>query len=243
MQASVILLCALICVVSPTVGSTVRSFGSCFGSGPESQICGNQNFWCPVDRVCKSRSLRCTGTNVCLDPSSGIEENCGSRSNGGYTIKLGRTSLFSRKRLEFNHQFISYRGFVYEFGCGYGVQILDLNDPDYKYKYTSVDFEVKGASQCTYDQTLHYTDSWTTKYSLFNNNCQHFANLFSEYLLTARCDSSKRETADLDEFADSLIANCTECCDPVTENMANAVTPFIWLVPFLSLFHLIEFFG
>lgn len=219
-----------------------RSSGSCFGSGSTAEVqkCGAEHFYCPVDLQCKERSLRCTETTVCINPNSGIEENCDrGTGNTGYNIKLGHTSLFKKKRLELEHQLISYRGFVYEFGCGYGVQILDKNDPNYKYRSTSVSFENVGTSTCTYEGVMIFTNKWSKKYSLFTKNCQHFAKLLSEYLMGCS-HSTKRETVDLSKFADELIENCTECCSPDEPNAENAVqtlSPILLhlLVPFISL--------
>lgn len=244
MQAASLLTFIILVLFSPFSSAhdqNERSSGSCFGSGsePEVQICGTEGFYCPVDSQCKDRSLRCSGANVCIHPNTGMEGNCDS-SNRGYYIKLGRTSLFSgRKRLETNHQLLSYRGFVYEFGCGYGVQILDLNDPRYKYGNTVVDFETQGTSECTYDQALIFTYSWSRRYNLFTHNCQHFASELSRYLMSAQCRNfNKRDTADLSEFADNLIANCTECCEvEADDNAARAVIPMLLslLVPLISL--------
>ena len=137
-------------VYSPAFASSVRSSGFCSGSGidPVEQQCGNERFFCPVNSQCIFRSLRCMPGTTCLS-QSGVQQDCDA-SGSGYSIRLGRVSLFKR-RLEFNHQFITYRGFTYEYGCGYGVQILDVNDQNYKYKdYSDAAYEVKGTSQCIY---------------------------------------------------------------------------------------------
>ena len=61
---------------------------------------------------------------------------------------------------------------------------------------------------------------------------------FQKYLLTANCQSRQRES--LDAFADSLIANCTECCDPTSTGAASitAALPYTSAVIMLLL-HLI----
>ena len=173
-------------VFSPVTAAILQGFRSCppIAGAPEFQYCGEENLFCPADDQCKPRQLRCiANSNAC--PSEG---NCGTSTSKGYGIFLGRVSLLSKKRMEFNHQFITYRGFAYEFGCRYGVQIFDVNDPNYKYKDGSdVRYEEKGTSHCTYEQTLSFTNAWSKSYSLLTNNCQHFAAKFAEYLTTAPC--------------------------------------------------------
>ena len=221
--------------------SSQRSSGSCIGSlssGPVTQTCGTERFFCPVDSMCKPRDVRCTGTTECIESAS-EERGCDAASNTAYTIKLARTSLLGRKRLEFNHQLISYRGFVYEYGCNYGVQILDLNDPKYKYNGINLDFENVGTSSCTYEQVLPFINSWERKYNVLTHNCQHFAMKLSDYLQTAQCSGSrKRNTDELASFADNLVANCKECCEAVdAEDTAVYVmaSNTILLLPLLPL--------
>ena len=228
----------LIGLFFPLSAAVSRGSGSCFlsGVGPETQQCGDADFLCPADNQCKQRQLRCIpNSNIC--PSEG---NC-EESGNGYRIRLGRMSLFSKKRLERNHQFITYRGFAYEFGCRYRVQILDVNDPNYKYKDGSdVRYEEKGTSQCTYEQTLPFTKAWSKRYNVLTNNCQHFAGKFAEYLTKASCYPRQRNSGDLDAFAESMIANCTECCDPVTEPNSSSAIATAAFSSVIMLLHLIR---
>ena len=131
------------------------------GPGPAPQLCGNNNFYCPVDQMCKPRNQRCTGSNICLE--NGVEDKCDCRaSDGKCPVYLGTSpvfdSIFSSKRdlqarissptdasscLKFlsdtpiEHQFIDFKGFTYEFGKSYLKQVLDRNEPltPYGYKY------------------------------------------------------------------------------------------------------------
>ena len=196
--------------------SSVRSSsGFCLGSAdPVNQRCGDERFYCPVDGQCKSRLQRCIpNSNSCVQPLSGIEENCDELSNGRYNIRLGRIPLFKRKRgydtthHEGKHHFISYRGFVYEFGCKYDIQILDLNDPDFKYiDESAATYENIGDSLCTYEETLQFTEQWKRQYNLVFNNCQHFADLLCRYLQRAKCQSDSLEQ--LRDYAKEIIAGC-----------------------------------
>lgn len=77
---------------------------------------------------------------VCINTTTNTENGYHPNVSGRYNVLLGRSSLLGssrRKRklkfYEFNHQFIVYRGFTYEFGEKNGVQILDIADPQYKY--------------------------------------------------------------------------------------------------------------
>ena len=199
-------------IVALVVSSAYSSSSRCSGGNPEVQRCGNELFFCPVDRLCKPRSKRCLPDSDICRSQPGVEENCRPHccNQNSYQVLLGRTSLLSRKKRlpELNHQLITYRGFTYEFGCDYGVQILDLNDPNYKYQNKTVKYTNKGASECRYNETLIFTNKWSSKYRLFTNNCQHFARALSEYLTTAECGSRRRST-NLDEFAESIFASCT----------------------------------
>ena len=228
MTVATAILFALIC--SQTFASQVRSSGSCFGSGTDraSQYCGQDNFYCPVDETCKSRSVRCTSESNCWHYYRS-EINCYKDDDGnGYTIRLGKSSLISKKKQhEFEHQFIVYRGFTYEFGCNYGLQILDLNDPiNYKYEGISVTYQTKGTSWCTYDETIIFTKALSRKYDILTNNCQHFARELTKYLTTAHCGSTR--STDLENYANDLVEGCTDCCEPVSD--ASTTTTATWMM-------------
>ena len=137
-------------------------------AGVAPQTCGtdNTNFYCPYDGMCKPRSQRCTpGSRICDNPANTMEEGCLSDTSppGEYIIKLGHAELGlsgSRKRIILEHRFITFRGFTYEFGSSYGVQILDITDPMYKYingqGLNSNGIETLGSSYCTWeDANMH----------------------------------------------------------------------------------------
>ena len=218
-------------LLSTAFASSVRSSGSCFFSNapPEVQHCKNDSFFCPVDSECKLRSLRCMRDSVCHKTIIGLfhtnEENC-YESDSSYNIYIGRSSLISKKRqYELNHQFVRYRGFTYEFGCGYGVQILDLNDPNYKYKNKEVTYTLSGVSECTYNETLSFTKQWSLKFNILTHNCQYFAREFSKYLQNPLiCGSRKRQSTDLDKYAEEAIDGCTDCCESESSSLLVSAT-------------------
>jgi hypothetical protein len=77
-----------------------------------------------------------------------------------------------------------YRGFTYEFGK-YGVQVLDNNDPYYKYAREKGEVYRKETSDCTYQELKTYVqDYWNADYSLCDNNCQDFARGLLQLLAT-----------------------------------------------------------
>jgi hypothetical protein len=79
-----------------------------------------------------------------------------------------------------------YRGFTYEFGK-YGVQVLDNNDPHYKYTREGGIVYKQGTSGCTYQELKTYVqDYWNADYSLCDNNCQDFARGLLQ-LLASNC--------------------------------------------------------
>ena len=117
--------------------STINTRGG--GAGVADQTCdgtskANSKFYCPYDEQCKARSLRCVGANVCNNPATNSEEGCYETSiPGKYRVRLGHSTFIIPKTISggVEHQFIEYRGFTYEFGGTYGVQILDTADPLY----------------------------------------------------------------------------------------------------------------
>ncbi len=214
----------------------VRSARSSFGANIAPQTCGikNENFYCTVDHMCKPRSQRCTGTDVCIDPQTGMEPECCEDSFAGkYLVKLGHADLglFGSKKKIFDnlkpeHQFITFRGFTYEFGKSYGVQILDIIDPQYKYKngqnLNNKGIEEVESSYCTWDDANKFANKWMsdTKYNLFTNNCQHFANAMQVFLTdyNSPCNrpprnrAKRQEDQDMEVYIDNIFSNCSIVC-------------------------------
>ena len=185
-------------------------------AGTETQYCGNSRYYCKVSGQCMERSERCVGRGNCLN--LGIEEGCSC--DGSYAhcnVYLGKTTLslsssskkkrrnentctgflFGNAKIE--HQFILYRGFVWEFGKSYLVQILDINDPNYKYNRPSERKGIKsitlqGRSSCTYEQALPFLNNFELRYRLCTNNCQHFAKGLLTWLLNDCSYRGKRLT-------------------------------------------------
>ena len=167
-------------------------------SGPEDQECGPESFYCRNDGNCRPGGQRCTGSDVCINSESGMEDGCSPTGNPGqYQVLLGHSKLSSssssKKQYALEHQFITYRGFTYEFGRLYDTQILDINDPNYKYlngrSLNSKGIESVGSSYCSRDDVLEFLDSWNEEYSVSHNNCQHFAKALQTALFEGPCNT------------------------------------------------------
>ena len=180
-----------------------RDSPSSRGAGVAPQTCGTDNFYCPYapsDRSCKPRSQRCSGSNICNNPTTMKEEDCSETSiPGEYYVLLGHAKLFdssSKKRsikAKLEHPFGTFRGFTYEFGKSYGVQVLDIADPIYKYKngkhLNSRGIQQIGRSYCNRKDANMVVQNWkSAKYKLFRKNCQHFADAMADILIDSPCN-------------------------------------------------------
>ena len=216
-------------------------------SGRTGEHCGAQTFYCPTKNQCFDRSLRCTGSKVCVD-FSGKEAKCFESSTPGrYKYFKKKAPLPSsgssskRKRsvsISPSHWFVEFRGFVYEFGSSYGTHELDVNDPNYKYgpggeKVLSE--ELVGSSSCTRDQVNSFVKRWldaNPKYNLLSNNCQHFA---KELLKELGINCSNRGRREVDD-TESLKAP-SECLSSssIRWKFHSMFVPLILLAVLLSI--------
>ena len=203
----------------------VASSGSCSSLGIRdtfSTTCGNTEYYCDVDRLCKSRHERCTGATSCVNAfSSRFETGCDCDASGHCDITLQSypISIIGKKRqisLRSEHDYIKYKGFVWEYGC-YGTRVLDMNDPLFSSQRTSPTRTThSGTSSCSYSEALlflEYTGNQYSRenYSLLSNNCQRFAAAFTKWL-RRDCDvGGKRDTdtVDLNDYFAQLIG--TSC--------------------------------
>jgi len=100
-----------------------------------------------------------------------------------YVKKVYRTLVSD----PWKHSFIQYRGFTYEFGK-YGVQELDINDPNYKYdREWTAGWEILGVSRCGRNDLWHFIRMWNafrSTYLWYANNCHSFTNAFIRYLVS-----------------------------------------------------------
>ena len=138
-----------------------------------------------------------TGSNRCTSAQNCTSlDDCFQESNGRYLIHIGHAKLYGSKkrRTLFENRFVIYRGYTYEFGGSYNTQILDVADPEYKYyiyngrHLNSNGITTDGSSYCSYEDAVEFTNSWTEKYNVFTNNCQHFVKAMVIFLESSSCN-------------------------------------------------------
>ena len=100
-----------------------------------------------------------------------------------------------KKRRVLEHRFVTFRGFTYEFGKSYGVQVLDIIDPMYKYingkGLNSGGIDKIGSSYCGWEDAYAnmVVEMWKSEeYGFSTNNCQHFAAAMSRILIHGPCN-------------------------------------------------------
>ena len=205
--------------------------------GPAPQTCGTDSFYCRQDGHCKPRSQRCNGNNICINPLTMKEEDCSETSNlGEYAVLFGHAKLPGFDLIDdivtiLEHQFVTFRGFTYEYGKSYQVQVLDIADPIYKYRngkdLNDRGIEQIGRSYCTQEDANKVVEMWKDeKYNLLDNNCQHFADALSYILIHGSCNQPpasriKRQDDDLEfsRYIDAQLRNCSlVCCYDVSSS-------------------------
>lgn len=249
---------ALVILLSITKHGHTHEVHARSGPGVAEQTCETSNFFCPYDtqrdqQCSRPRSERCSSSSTCVNPTTMMEEGCQKTSTPGlYKVQLGhaRLSSFSsskKRSCSWNifrligtpveHQFITFRGFTYEFGSSYGVQVLDIADPLYKYangaELNSNGIENIGSSYCTMDDANMVVNMWKNEeYCLINSNCQHFAKAMSHVLLNSPCNQpsangqlKKRQdnNQELVDFIDTTLRDCNIiCCNTTTTNNSGS---------------------
>lgn len=170
---------------------------------------------------CFNRNLRCTLLDVCLigEEKKSLyhcmeyPDEIGVYAYWSIKVPLTPSSSFMRRKRSVSdvyHWAVMYRGFTYEFGISYGIQELDINDPNYKYfrrGLRSIDRE-EGRSRCTRDQVRNFTYRWieaNPKYKLFTSNCQDYARALMKELAN---NCRGRVNSGNDEEKESLKAHC-----------------------------------
>ena len=230
------------------------------GPGVAPQLCGTNNtkYYCPLDQLCKPRETRCTIASTCVK-ENGMEEKCfqSETVEKAYSVYLGHVTSSVENSPE--HQFIQYRGFTYEFGPSYGVQILDVNDPDYKYfKNRGINENgilLKGHSYCTWLDTTLFVARWKSDdYELFVRNCDKFATAMQQYLTHGICSQPRiRKRQDRYNFLeyeiDVIFKDCSlVCCynstttsgGSGTKTIAKIIPPLLTIIfVFLGLYKFI----
>jgi hypothetical protein len=225
--------------------STCRSGSSTSsGEGYARQTCPD-GYYCPSEKQCKTpRSNRCTSSQNC----PGLDSTCyKERNSNRYRIRIGHARLTSSgsKRTIFEHRFLLYRGYAYEFGKSYPqTQELDIADPIYKYKdgreLNSNGITNEGYSYCSYSEANMFVDGWKNDYNLIWSNCQHFVDGMKYYLKYSSCNrwpSLKRDASNMTDVLtqeiNAILSNCSiVCCD--TNDTSDASTPIVSILLMVS---------
>ena len=130
------------------------------------------------------------------------------------------------------HQFITYRGLMYEFGCYKPNEhrVQDPNDPTYEYNTREITGkENVGSSICTYEEVKTFIEI-RRKYNLFLYNCQHFAQGLANYLVGDCKMPLSRKRSDSEEelaryiFSISGDGNCTDAFGTLSNSTATRPT-------------------
>ena len=204
--------------------------------------CGDNNFYCPVTQGCLPRSKRCTGDVGSNAGSTQCQQTtytkCDVSSSGAFQAYLCSTKLqgianyipqFACLQYKKEHQFITYRGLMYEFGKDYGTRVQDPLDPNYEYRPGGRSIigcsRVATSTTCTYDQMMEYEVPWT-RYKLCSYNCQDFAAGLRRYIAggcrrTHLPNGRKRqEVSDL-EFARYIFNLAGDNCTSIPDALAT----------------------
>ena len=201
--------------------------------------CEGEKFYYPRTQGCLPYSNRCTNKLEWPWPTDASKCQETSYTGCDYTsgvFKAYRCSsgLFSSKKYKIEHQFITYRGLMYEFGC-YGTRVQDPLDPKYEYR-TNGGSKIKGCKKvassatCTYEQIKQFSEPWTDeRYKLLWRNCQDYARGLGKYI-NMDCSMpggrKREETSDLDfaKFVFSLSGNCTLNTTQLNANSSSSST-------------------
>ena len=241
------------CSGSVTSANHIRGSSSSSSDYYTPPVCGNNKFYCPGSSQtyqCVARSERCTGdaqSNMCRMKTyeyCNYDMKTGKFEVWRYSTNL-QSSFSGRKRLSLEHQFIVYRGFMYEFGR-YGTRVQDPNDPKYEYgpgRRASRNPKRLGLSSCTYGQVMEFVTIWSKNpYKLFSRNCQHFVKGLGAYLTDncSRAPSRRQKSQSKEDFARYIFSiagtNCTNSSTPSTsaESSASRSTVPLQLVAFIA---------
>uniref|UniRef100_A0A1X7VD07 LRAT domain-containing protein n=1 Tax=Amphimedon queenslandica TaxID=400682 RepID=A0A1X7VD07_AMPQE len=238
LSIKICLIFALVCLLSDRIYcAQLRSSSS--GAGTAYQSCPN-GYYC-LGQCLAPRSARCTAVQSQECPS--LDQSCNHVSGNYYGIQVGHAYLGfsgSKSTHDLEHRFVIYRGFAYEFGT-YGVQVLDITDPRYKYAngrdLNSNGIVSVGSSSCSYEQAQMFADRWRVlSYNVIWRNCQHFERAMVIFLKGSSCSQSvlKQDTdgtnAVMNEI-ESILTNCSiVCCNTNSTTTSAGAGPSVHFV-------------
>ena len=109
----------------------------------------------------------------------------------------------------------------------------DVADPEYKYyngrHLNSNGITTDGSSYCSYEDAVELTSSWTEKYNVFTNNCQHFVKAMVIFLQSSSCNNVQgRNEIDVSNEIQNILSNCSVVC--CGSSGANGTIPAMGLI-------------
>ncbi len=202
----------LLCTYSSASSSASDDFYSC-DSDTEFYCTRAFNF-----DTCLPRTELCTGDSSATTCTQKTYDLCNYQSGkfNAYRYSSTLTSSTSSSRINvprIEHQFITYRGLMYEFGT-YGARIQDPSDPKYEYM-TRVSYgeTFVTSSDCTYGEVKKFVDIWNDKrYNVLFQNCQDFVRGLGNYLGEGcTIPRRKRETEVSEDELAIHVASISDC--------------------------------
>ncbi len=226
------------------------------GSTYTEPVCAPDGFYCPTTTLtfsthkCLPREMRCAGASSAEECTRKTNSDCKYDSTSGkFEVCKHSTplqNLPSKRNIIGNpvdclgrsreHQFITYRGLMFEFGnygAGVRARVQDPNDP--KYEYRSGNRKIKntlwvGQSRCSYEDVMKVVGVWNNaKYQLCSNNCQDFAAGLANILTNdVDCNQLRAEMAKSNDDLAKYIKQASNLCSGAYTSLPFSVVTLCW---------------
>ena len=110
---------------------------------------------------------------------------------------------------------------------------IHIADPEYKYyngrHLNSNGIRTDGSSYCSYEDAVEFTNSWTEKYNVFTNNCQHFVKAMVIFLQSSSCNKVQgKNEIDVSNEIQNILSNCSVVC--CSSSGASGTNPAMGLI-------------
>jgi len=195
--------------------------------------CNSVSYYCPSSRRCDDREVRCTSLETC-NYRDNASDNCARNKifPGAFDVKLGhvRPNFWVPQPL-LHHNFIQYRGLTYEFGFGYEGQVLDVNDPFYKYgrisywTFTKRGLEDVGVSYCDSNDIRFFMEFWgLLPFQKIRNKCVQFTKALELFLISGPCQD-RADVKDRFEHNIKIQKHMSEVVDDIVSCAIFRVDP------------------
>ena len=110
---------------------------------------------------------------------------------------------------------------------------IHIADPEYKYyngrHLNSNGITTDGSSYYSYEDAVEFTNSWTEKYNVFTNNCQHFVKAMVIFLQSSSCNKVQgKNEIDVSNEIQNILSNCSVVC--CSSSGASGTIPAMGLI-------------